>query len=199
MKEKKSLLVLSILSTIVLLLGATFSYYRVAAVSNEDAVSLEAAKLGLSVDITPLYTGKELIPMDDVDVMKGYLHSCVDDNEYGACQAYEITVKNDGAASTFTGSINFTVSDILHLKYMILDSEDKEYVSSTSVSSGTDQSLGESFSLAENESKTFKLVIWLTNFEYDQNIEDGGGIFSALVTYSSSSGSRVTGTFSNNG
>lgn len=197
MKKNKGLLVLPVLSILVLALGATFSYFQVAAMSEEDAVSLQASQLGLSVDIDPLYTGKDLIPMDDTDVMKGYQHACVDDNQFGACQAYEITVTNEGGAATYTGSINFTIADILHLKYMLLDENDNVYLTGTSIVSGTDQTLGNSFALAENTSKTFKLIIWLTNFEYDQNNEDGGGSFSALVTYSNSVGSTVTGSFSN--
>ena len=195
---KKSAMVLPILSILVLMLGATFSYFKVAAQSAEDAVSLEASQLGLTVDITPLYTGKDLIPMDDTDVMTGYSRSCVDSNQYGACQAYTITVTNVGGATTYTGSIRFTISDILHLKYLLLDENDSQYVGSTAIISGTDQTLGNAFSLGENESKTFTLVIWLTNYEYNQDSEDGGGSFSALVTYSNSVGSTVTGTFSVN-
>lgn len=197
MKKSNSLLVFPILSILVLALGATFSYFQVAAMSNEDAVSLQAANLGLSVEIDSLYTGKDLIPMDDTDVITGYQHSCVDDNQYGACQAYEITVTNEGGVTTYSGSIHFTISDILHLKYMLLDENDDVYVAGTSISSGTDQTLGNSFTLGENESKTFKLIIWLTNYNYDQNSEDAGGSFSALVTYSNSVGSTVTGSFSN--
>ena len=197
MKKNKGLLVLPVLSILVLALGATFSYFQVAAMSEEDSVSLQAAQLGLGLDIDPLYTGKDLIPMDDADVMKGYQHACVDDNQFGACQAYEITIENEGGTTTYTGSINFTISDILHLKYMLLDENDDVYLAGTSIVSGTDQTLGNSFTLAENSSKTFKLIIWLTNFEYDQNNEDGGGSFSAAITYSSSAGSTVTGSFSN--
>ena len=80
---------------------------------------------------------------------------------------------------------------------MLLDENDDVYVAGTSISSGTDQGLGNSFALAEGASKTFKLIIWLTNFEYDQVGEDAGGSFSALVTYSNSVGSTVTGSFSN--
>ena len=199
MKENKFLIILPMISMIILLLGATFSYFTTTVHSNEAAVGFTAAKIGASLEVTPLYTGKDLIPMDDTDVMKGYAHSCVDDNSYGACQAYTITLTNTGDTFEYVGTINFTVEEIEHLKYLLLDENGEIYQDKTEITSGTDLSLGQNVSLGENESKNFTLIVWVSNFDYLQDDEDGGGNFSALVTYTTANGSKVTGTFSANG
>lgn len=199
MKENKFLIILPMISMIILLLGATFSYFTTTVHSNEAAVGFTAAKIGASLEVTPLYTGKDLIPMDDTDVMKGYAHSCVDDNSYGACQAYTITLTNTGDPFEYVGTINFTVEEIEHLKYLLLDENGEIYQDKTEITSGTDLSLGQNVSLGENESKNFTLIVWVSNFDYLQDDEDGGGNFSALVTYTTANGSKVTGTFSANG
>ena len=199
MKTNKNLLVLSIISMIILLLGATFSYFNIAAQSNENAIEIASAVVNISVEINPLYKSKDLIPMDDNLVMTGYNHNCVDDNQYGACHVYEIKVINNGDSSGYVGTINFGIDNIEHLNYLLLDDNDDVYVAGTPIVSGTDQSLGNSFTLSENEMKTFKLVIWLSNYDYEQDSEDGGGSYSALVTYTNTLGSRITGTFSSNG
>lgn len=199
MKNKNFTLLLSVFSLIIIMIGATFSYFTIMATSGENAVNLAAATIGLEVGISPLYTDKDLIPMDDDDVMTGYEHQCVDVNSYGACQAYQITVNNTGDSATYEGSINFSINDIMHLNYLLLDENDDVYVANTPIVSGTDQTLGDEFTLGANESRTFTLVIWLSNYEYLQEDEDGGGSFSALVTYASTTGSRITGTFSVSG
>jgi hypothetical protein len=58
--------------------------------------------------------------------------------------------------------------------------------------------LGDSFELDTGESRDFVLVIWLSNLEGPQDDEDAGGNFSASVTYETTYGSRITGTFSVN-
>ena len=199
MKENKSLMVISVMSLIVIILGATFSYFNISAQTNENAISLSTATIDVELNATPLYIGKDLIPMNDDDVMKGYAQDCIDDNEYGACHVYEISLINNGDSSGYIGTINFNINEIEHLKYLLLDDNDEIYVDKTAIVSGTDQSLGNSFVLNSGETKTFKLIIWLSNYEYEQNDEDGGGSYTASVTYTSVSGSRITGTFSANG
>ena len=46
----------------------------------------------------------------------------------------------------------------------------------------------------QNPSRKFKLIIWLTNLEEDQNDIDAGGSFSAVITFSSVTGGRLTAT-----
>lgn len=196
MKESKFLMGTSILTIIVLLAGATFSYFNVSLESDESVAGFAAMSFSTSVEITALYNDKALVPLDDSDVMKAYNHNCVDDVGYGACQAYSIEIANDADKTSYDGTIKFTTNGIQNLKYLVLDENDNVYASSTGVVSETNQTLGDTFELDNGESKSFVLVVWLSNIDSNQNEYDAGGSFDALVTYTSAHGSRITGTFS---
>ena len=84
---------------------------------------------------------------------------------------------------------------------MVLDENDTIYLDKTSVGNGItkDLPLGEHFILEDatelnSKSKKFKLIIWLTNLEQDQNDTDAGGQFSATITFSSVYGGKLTAT-----
>lgn len=204
MKNKKKNKILSLIwiaTYTVMVFGATFSYFTSSRRSEIGAVATTSATIGTDLNISALYSNKDLIPMNDVDVMQGYEHKCVDINGYGACQTYSIDITNLGKKSEYTGTINFNLSGIEHLNYLILDENDNIYYDKIEIISETDQSLGPVIELENNETKNLKLVIWVPNYEYNQNNEDSAGYFSAIVSFESSNGSRVTGTISgqNNG
>lgn len=196
MKKNKMLMIMSILLLIVILLGTTFSYFA-AFVKGDRDIETFAANFGANVVISALYDENKLIPMDDSDVMTGYNNQCIDRYGYGACYAYNIHVENTGDKFSYVGSINFDVTDIENLKYLVLDENNNKYVQDTFIS-GDDQTLGDSFELDTGESRDFVLVIWLSNLEGPQEDQDAGGNFSASVTYESTYGSKITGTFSVN-
>ncbi len=196
MKKNKLLISMSIILLIIMLIGTTFSYFA-AFVKSDRNIESVAATFGAGVEITELYGGKSMIPMDDSDVMTGYNNQCVDIKGYGACYAYNIHIDNTGDKFSYVGTINFDVNDIKNLKYLVLDEENNKYVEDTLIS-GDDQTLGDSFELDTGESRDFVLVIWLSNLEGPQDDEDAGGNFSASVTYETTYGSRITGTFSVN-
>lgn len=196
MKKSKYLMVLSIVLLIIILFGTTFAYFAAIA-KGEEEVNMVAANFGANVVISPVYNEKKIIPMDDSDVMIGYNRHCVDDLGYGACYAYNIHIENTGDKFSYVGTINFDVTDIENLKYLVLDEDNNKYVEDTLIS-GDDQTLGDGFELDTGESKDFVLVIWLSNLEGPQDDQDAGGNFSASVTYESTYGSKITGTFSVN-
>ena len=196
MEKNKFLMVVSVILLIIMLFGATFSYFSVSAKADQN-IHIVAANFNAGVTIFELYGGKSLIPMNDNDVMTGYNNECVDIKGYGACYAYNIHVENTGDKFSYVGTINFDVTDIENLKYLVLDEEKNKYVEDTLIS-GDDQSLGDSFELDTGESRDFVLVIWLSNLEGPQDDQDAGGNFSASVTYESTYGSKITGTFSVN-
>jgi hypothetical protein len=195
MKPNKFMTIISVLTLFIVLVGATFAYFSVSVSSNEDAIAGEAAVISISLDVQPLYTGRPLIPTNDSDIDTAYANSCVDIHNNGACGAYTITVTNAGQATNYTGTIKFNLTDITNFKYRLLDENDNVYQDTTTVITGTDQSLGNSFVLATNEAKTFTLIVWLPNMSYEQDASDANGHFSADVTYTTSAGSRVTGMF----
>ena len=196
MKPNKFMMIISTLTLFVILAGATFAYFAVSVSSGQGDVAGEAAAINISVDVQPLYTGKPLIPTNDSDISTAYANSCVDIHSNGACSAYTITVTNAGQQLEYEGTIKFTLNDITNFKYRLLDENDNVYQDTTTVVTGTDQSLGNSFVLGANASKTFTLIVWLPNMSYEQDDTDANGHFSAEVTYASSAGSVVTGMFS---
>lgn len=204
MKQNKInvfLLVTSILSTFILLIGATFSYFSTRNMSKMNALAVEAGKVRLGLGVSPLYTGYKLIPTNDSDIMTAYNQKCLDDYGSGACLAYEFEVYNFNLKQDVIGKIDFNVEGIENLSYIVLDENDTIYLDKTSVGNGItkDLPLGEHFILEDatelnSKSKKFKLIIWLTNLEQDQNETDAGGQFSATITFSSVYGGKLTAT-----
>ena len=156
--------------------------------SKMNALAVEAGKVRLGLSVSALSTGHKLIPTNDSDIMTAYKQNCIDDYGNGACSLYEFEVYNFNKSQDVIGKIDFNVSKI-------------ENLSKTSVPNGEtkDLPLGEHFLLGEatelsSTSRKFKLIIWLTNLEEDQNYIDAGGSFSAVITFSSVTGGRLTAT-----
>ena len=197
MKQNRFLIGISFMTLIVIIIGATFSYFNIMIKSNDDAVSINAATLGIKLNIKPLYERFDLIPLDNADVIKAFNAECIDNIGNSACTVYTIEVTNEGGDTDYFGSIKFYLNELTNLNYMVLNEDNSVYKDITTIVSDTDQSLGEQFPLSNGESRLFKLIIWLPNFDRIQDEEDGLGSFNALVTYSSTAGSKVTGTFTN--
>ena len=200
MKSNKFLLIVSILTLIFVLVGATFSYFTTGVRSETGATSATSARVGINLSALALYNynDRQLIPTNDDDIMTAYQHKCIDIHDYGACQAYTITIENVGKALEYSGTIEFKLDEVTNLNYLILDENDEIYLDKTGIVSETEQSLGEAFDLAENETKVFKLLIWVPNYNYNQNEEDSSGKFDAIITYKSTSNYIISGTISNN-
>lgn len=198
MKNNKFMMIVSILLILVMLIGTTFSYFTVSTQSKDNAIRMEAAVIDSTVKITALYNDKPLIPMNDSDVEIAYndTNKCVDIHGYGACQAYNIELLNNGNKVSYLGSIKFDTDKIENLKYLLLDEEGNEVEGKTLVVSGTDQELGDMFTINSGEAKRFRLIIWLSNIDENQGDTDAAGSFSADVTYVSTFGNKITGTFS---
>lgn len=202
-KANKFLLITTILSVCVLLVGITFSYFTISNRSKLDAVSAEAGKVVLGLGVSDMTSGIKLIPTRDEDIMTAYLHNCIDDYGYGACNVFNFTLSNFSYKQDIIGKISFKVDNIKHLSYMVLDDNDNIYLDKTSidVNNSNDLSLGDGFMLEEGSSTTpisrnFKLVVWLSNIDEAQDEDDAGGSYSASVTYYSVLGSELTGSVS---
>lgn len=202
MKQNKInifLLVTTILSTFILLIGATFSYFSTKNMSELNALAVEAGKVRLGLGVSSLYNGFNLIPTNDSDIMTAYRQKCRDDYGRGACNAYIFEVSNFNKEIDVVGKIDFVVNGIDNLSYMVLDENDEIYLDKTSVSDGesSDLSLGEHFILDDatemsSTSRKFKLIIWLTNLNEAQEDVDAGGSFSATITFNSVYGGKLT-------
>ena len=197
MKGNKFLSVISTLSFIFILLGGTFSFFTLYRGSSEGAVQANAAQFGANITISSIYTDNKLIPMNDSDIFTAFSdqYKCVDSHGYGACDAYLLTIENIGEALDYEGTINFSIDGITNLNYMILDESDNIYVNTTRIVAGNDMTLGNAFTLPKEGTKVFKLLIWLSNYDRSQNIEDNG-TYNATISYVTNNGSMITGSIS---
>jgi predicted ribosomally synthesized peptide with SipW-like signal peptide len=201
MAYKKELIILSIFSVIILGIVGTYAYFTSDVSSSEGALTVNSASFSLSLDVTPVYYYNKLIPMKDELAITGYNNECVDSNEFYVCQVYEIKIANTGGTGQqerLLGVINFGLTNIQNLKYMLLDEDGNIYKEATEALNGEDLSLGNYVELEDGESQTFKLIIWLSDTGSAQNSQDANGSFNAGVTYTGVRGedvsSMITGT-----
>lgn len=194
------LLVTSILSTLILLIGATFSYFTVSTMSKMNTIAVESGQIRIGLGVSSIYSGHSLIPLKDEYVDKAYNQKCVDDLDRGACLAFGLEVFNFSKPTEIEGIIDFDISGIDNLSYMVLDEDGNTYLDVTHINSSSSNklSLGDKFVLddATNVSRTskkFTLLIWLTDNGEIQDETDAGGSFHANVTFSSTYGGRLTG------
>ena len=192
------LLILYIFSILFMLFGITFSYFNAKARSENNALDAKSGKLTFSLELSQKYVGHKLIPTADSDIMKAYHNKCVDDYGDGACVAYDIEIINNSAKQDIVGTIDFDIDNIENLSYLVLDEEDNIYQDITKVKESTkDLPLGNNFILESAletgipTKRNFKLVIWLSDFDYDQD-EDKGGTFGASVSYNSIYGQKLS-------
>ena len=97
-KVNKFLLITTILSVSILLIGATFSYFTVSNKSKLNAVSVSAGRVQLGLGVSDMTAGIKLIPTRDEDIMTAYKHNCIDDNGYGACNVFSFSFSNFSSA-----------------------------------------------------------------------------------------------------
>lgn len=195
------LLITSVLSTLILVIGATFSYFTATSMSDVDALAVSAGKISLGLGISAENTGHLLIPLRDEDIELAYAQKCVDDFGMGACLSYTLELFNYNTAVNVEGRIDFTITDIENLSYMVLDENGNRYLDVTHVdkNNSTGLTLGNDFTIASGSeamatSKKFTLLIWLSNLEGDQTEDDAAGNFEAVVSYNSTYNGRLTAT-----
>ncbi len=202
MEEKKLkvfLIVTSFLSTIILLMGATFSYFSLNNKSDDNALAVSALDIRINLGLSELYTGHYLIPLKDELINKAYERECVDDLGRGACLAYTLELFNYSDEHEMVGTIDFAITGIKNLSYMVLDEHNNTYLDVTHIdsSSSTNLSLGDNFILqdgnVEATRKKFILLIWLTDTNDIQNESDSLGYFNATVTFTSVDGAKLSG------
>lgn len=198
-KINKFLLVTTVLSMIILLIGGTLSYFTLSTMSKIDALAVKSGKVVLGLGVSPLYTGHELIPLKDEYITRAYNQRCKDDLGSGACLAYGLEVFNYEEKTEVEGTIDFNLGTIENLSYMVLDEDGNTYVDTTHIDKDKPSglTLGNKFSLAKATdgiypSKKFILLIWLTDNNKEQDETDAGEVFTADVTYRTSEDGRLT-------
>lgn len=202
-REKKYLLLaIYIFSFIIMSFGVAFSYFTARTRSENNALSAKSGHLSLELEITQKYSGYKLVPMDDSDVLRAYQNGCLDINGRGACSAYNILITNKTAKQNIEGTVDFTINHIENLSYLVLDENGNIYQNITKINKSTKNlPLGSNFILDSAletgipTKKEFTLIIWLSNYDYNQK-EDAGGTFEASITYNSIYGQQLSSTVS---
>lgn len=208
-KFKYGYIFILIMVLVISSIGATYAYFT-AGIESTNVVSTGSKSYSMSMEISSLYDGFTIIPMDDEYVIKALNNRCHDKYDRGVCLAY--TVNLSGYEETLgyvSGSMNVKTNDIQNLSYVTLvetvsDINDENCVTIDNVSycksinigrviPGQDVSLGDRYDIVGTTSKKILLVIWLTNLDNRQNDTDIGS-FTADVTFSMGDGGKIKGT-----
>ena len=212
MTERKGsgtfLIIVSVLTLIVAIVGATFAYFT-AQLSNDTPVEVQSYKFsaGMTVEQARPTTAKTdykaLIPLDDANVIKAVdenLNNCVDKNGYLVCKAYKITISNSGSAMSLTGKLTVKNNGFTNLKYQILDSNLQAISGSdaTTITGTTDSNFkfdggSDSFTVAEGTPElatdaTYYLVLWLSNTDGAAQDDEQEKSFKGNIVFNSTAG-----------
>lgn len=210
--NRKIIYLIFILVTIVTsITGATYAYWTATTQSAENAVNTSSTIYRISMQITPLYTDRTLIPMNDEQAIKGLSNKCFDKYNRGACLAYRIRVYDYNEDLSFiSGFMDINTNGMQNLSYMMYR-KSNEYNEDTCVKineknycivkepehmkDGKNLSLGDRYDVIGMSETEFILLVWLTNLQTNQNDTDIGN-FNAIVTMQAGNGGEIKGSIS---
>ena len=194
--ENNFFIIISILTLLAMILGASFAYYASVVIPDDDYLDVASRNLELHLTITSLYTEKKIIPTNDFEIDTAFENQCIDIHDFGACYAYNIELNNVGVPQDVTGVFKLTSDKLVNLKYMFLDADNENQIfQDVSDASEEGVDVGDNIHLETGESRHLILIIWLSNLEDIQN-DEIAGIFNGEFTVRSTYGSKVTGTIS---
>jgi len=208
MEEKKGIKInfmgiISVLTLIIMGVGTTFAYFTVQLNGKlEENVSVSSVEIVMKLKLSPLYFGKPILPTNDEDIFKAYDNKCVDHRGSGACFAYTIEIENSGYPQEGIAIFNATSEEFTNLKYMVVSfGEEYEVLKGPTKAIGAtpEEQLegGIPIAVEEDESRKVVVVVWLSNIQGPQDWEQAG-TFEGNVTFSATSGARITGTMTEN-
>jgi len=199
-KKNNFSLIVSVLTLAFMTIGTTFAFFS-SVIKNDEEVDVSAANYKLGLKVSPLYNEKKIIPTNDEDIFVAFENRCIDDQEYGACYAYNIEMHSEGETQDILGKIRVPNEGFTNLKYMILDANKKDEDGNYVVYKEMDyvsqeyEMIGDAITLESGQSKNYILVIWLSNLNEKQN-EETGKTFSVEMSINSTMGTKITGTIS---
>jgi len=193
----------SILTFIVVGIGSTFAFFTANSIGESDEyISVTSLEVILNLKIAPLYNGNPLLPTNDKDIERAYKNKCLDSVGAGACIAYTIQLENKGLAQSGLATFSATSEKINNLKYMIVTpGEDYEILKgpTKAINPSTEEQLegGVPIELSKEDNKEIVIIVWLSNLNIPQD-EEQGGYFEGQVSFTSTSGAKITGTMTEN-
>lgn len=201
-----TLITVGILTIIVAIAGATFAFFQVTATNN--SISGESAytanTLDLKVTLSSSSATGKLVPQLEKSGSTNVLQkavtgtsskSCVDANGNTICKVYTITITNKTTTKFYvTGTFTLTAENMPNLKWSTGTSATAGFdgTSTSAVHAKTYTSLASNVELAANASKSYYVVVWISETGAAQT---DSGSFSGVVTFNgySTSGTTVSG------
>lgn len=205
--------VVSVLTFLIMGVGATFAYFNAIAQGEEMPISTSSIYVRMNLNILPLYNGKlfeetddglvikPFLPTNDDDIFKAFENKCLDYYGNGACLAYTVQIENIGMEQSGHIIFNTESAEFTNLKYLVLDNNNNyEPLILPTLAVNNDinveeDDLGTPIETAEGEAREVTLLIWLSNVNEQQDHEQGA-TFVGQVTYISNMGAKITGTIS---
>ena len=107
------------LTIVVMVTGTTYAYWTATTQSTNTAVNTGSTIYSISMDITPIYHGFSLIPMNNELALKGLQNECHDKYGRGACLAYKIRVYDYAEGLNYvSGTMDINTVGMENLSYM---------------------------------------------------------------------------------
>ena len=204
---KKSIGILIVIITIVLLLsGTTFAYFW-SELSNNTTIGGDAGSVNLTLNVTKVLPNKtgvdDIIIINFNELADSINSSCMDnDGTFALCQIYKVTLSNsiNSANADVKGMLSFNNETAPNLSWISLGNN---YSSTTNY---TSEMLGNTFNTASSEfnnfidsyllkagdTVNFYIVVWVNESEEEQY---DNGTYSGTVRFEDSNGKGVTATF----
>lgn len=202
MKDKKTILIYSIVGVAILILLVSSATYAYFSAQTEDSSiqggTASAADLKLVVEKISTSAKDKLIPLDNDTVSlttaaKGYgfsgttydsTKSCIDKNGYSVCQVYKITVTNNGSATVaLNGGVTYLEGENTpNIACAVMESNISVTNNATCLSS---TALANDVKLSAGDEKVYYIIVYINNLHTEQY---DVGKFNGTVTFSSASG-----------
>ena len=212
---------MSILTFIVIIIGASFAYFTAVDRSADNALDMASHFVNVEYSDGKEMQAKDLIPSTMDVAVRSYLGAssngqCKDDNNMTVCSIYSFSVTNLGSIEQHLGAIiSSTYNKFNNLRFVLYNVTDPNnklmistgdlpynYETDVQVTSKimTRYVIGDEGQLEQilgpNETADYELVLWLNEAGYRNNIEQGVS-FRGMMTVSLTDQEHVYGYIEN--
>ena len=186
-KQKMSIFITLCIIAMISMIGYTYSFFQ-SEISNTGVISGEVSSVNLQLTVTKVAPSstKKLIPQLDSAITKavvGRNGSCIDDNNNAVCQVYKITLKNASSSTVeVDGYVELNAGNNPNLKWAQVsgDGSTEEPTLESEVNSYPSTTLTTKEFYQVNETKTYYIVIWISETGYAQM---DSGQFTGVVRF----------------
>lgn len=208
--KKIVLMSFGLLIAIVAISGGTFAYFRAATSADNNVIKQASYELNANLAITTVRSGN-LVPTADNLIMTSLNGSypCEDNRGYSLCSLYKGTLTNGSGGEAIQlnsylltdSGTTFTTSD---LKYQLLTKSGNTYTAASdvgviNVTSGSKNyfktsNTNNSFTLSQNGTLEYYLVVWLSDDSTNQ-LDTVDKVYNGSFVFESLNGGSVAANF----